>query len=87
LRAFSRQRSLADARTGESGATESGATESGATDPDEYRLLRADWLRLEEPDACLAQWDFEALKQHGDFRDNGSGCGATRCINGMRRAW
>lgn len=33
-------------------------------------MLRPDWLRLEEPDACLAQWDFEGLKQYGDCWNN-----------------
>jgi hypothetical protein len=58
---FFQQRALAEARSGE----------SGAIDPDEQRLLRPDWLQLEEPDDCLAQWDFETLKRHGDFWDNG----------------
>lgn len=41
--------------------------EAGALDPEEYRLLRPDWLEMEEPDTCLATWDFEGLKRHGDF--------------------
>jgi hypothetical protein len=57
---FFRQYSLAEARSGE----------TGTIDPDEHLLLRADWLQLEEPDDCLAQWGFEALKRHGDFWQN-----------------
>lgn len=58
---FFRQRNLAEARSGE----------TGVIDPDEHSLLRPDWLQLDEPDECLAQWDFEGLKQYGDFWDNG----------------
>jgi len=57
---FFRQRSIADARTGE----------SGQLDVEEHRLLRPDWLELEEPDLCLETWDFEGLKRHGDFWQN-----------------
>lgn len=41
--------------------------EVGLLDLDEHRLLRPDWLALEEPDTCLATWDFEGLKRPGDF--------------------
>jgi hypothetical protein len=57
---FFQERSLTEARSGE----------SGALNPDEHRLLRPDWLQLEEPDDCLAQWDFEALKRYGDCWNN-----------------
>lgn len=57
---FFRQHHLAHGRTGE----------QGPLDPDEYRLLHPDWLELEEPDGCLATWDFDGLKRHGDFWQN-----------------
>ena len=40
--------------------------EKGILDYEEYRLLPSDWLKLEEPDHCLAQWNFEGLKAWGD---------------------
>ena len=45
--------------------------ESGALDPEEYRLLASDWLRLEEPETCLETWHFEAIKRFGDFWEDG----------------
>lgn len=57
---FFRQRRIDHARTGE----------TGELDLDEHRLLRPDWLELEEPDDCLAAWDFDGLKRHGDFWEN-----------------
>jgi hypothetical protein len=41
--------------------------EAGSYDIDEYRLLESDWLRLEEPDICLEQWNFEYLCEFGDY--------------------
>jgi hypothetical protein len=58
---FFLQRRIDNPRTGE----------RGELDPEEHRLLRPDWVELEEPDLCLAQWDFEGLKRHGDFWDDG----------------
>lgn len=57
---FFRQQHLVHARTGE----------TGMLDLDEYRLLKPDWLELEEPDTCLETWDFEEMKRHGDFWQN-----------------
>lgn len=57
---FFRQRRLDHART----------PETGELDPDEHRLLDPDWLEMEEPEACLETWDFEALKGYGDFWQN-----------------
>jgi hypothetical protein len=57
---FFQQLSLTEVRSGE----------SGTLDLDEHRLLHLEWLRLEEPDRCLSQWDFEALKRFGDFWNN-----------------
>lgn len=45
--------------------------ETGTLDAEEYRLLKADRLELEPPGGCLEQWQFEALKEHGDFWRNG----------------
>ena len=44
--------------------------ETGELDLDEHRLLQPDWRELEEPDDCLATWDFDGLKRHGDFWEN-----------------
>ena len=41
--------------------------EAGTADPDEHLLLGSDSIDLEDPDVCLAEWDFEGLKRHGDF--------------------
>lgn len=57
---FFLQRRIEQSRTGE----------TGTLDLDEHRLLRPDWLELEEPDACLEIWNFEELKRHGDFWQN-----------------
>ena len=54
---FFRQQAIDNPRSGE----------TGRLDPDEHRLLAPDWLRLEAPDQCLQQWDFEAIKRYGDF--------------------
>jgi hypothetical protein len=40
--------------------------ELGELDLDEQRLLPSDWLQLEEPDACLSDYDFDQLRSHGD---------------------
>lgn len=45
--------------------------EVGMVDPDEYQLLSSDKIELEEPDTCLAQWNFEDFKRYGDFWSNG----------------
>lgn len=45
--------------------------EDGPANTEEYRLLESDWLRLEEPESCLALWDFDGLKMHGDFWNTG----------------
>jgi hypothetical protein len=45
--------------------------ELGELDLDEQRLLPSDWLQLEEPDACLSDYDFDQLRSHGDsWQDN-----------------
>lgn len=41
-------------------------TEHGRVDPEEYKLLKSDWIVLEEPDSGAVQTRFEALKQYGD---------------------
>lgn len=53
---FFRQRHVRNLRSGE----------NGAADPEEHHLLGCDWLRLEEPDACLSTWSFDTLKRSGD---------------------
>lgn len=40
--------------------------EKGALRQDEHELLPLDWLQLEEPEICLEQHGFEALKAFGD---------------------
>jgi hypothetical protein len=40
--------------------------EQGQNKLDEHRLLPSDWIQLEEPDACLSHYDFDALKSWGD---------------------
>ena len=40
--------------------------EFGSLDGEEYKLLGADQLVLEEPDACLDHWNFGALQSFGD---------------------
>ena len=45
--------------------------EAADLDPEEHRLLPNDWLELEPPETCLERWDFEGLKAHGDFWDDG----------------
>lgn len=40
--------------------------ENGFLDADEYRLLKSDWLALEDPGLCLDAWGFETLKSYGD---------------------
>lgn len=40
--------------------------EKGQLDHEEHRLLPIDWLKLEDPDLCLSQWNFEGLKAQGD---------------------
>ena len=45
--------------------------ESAVLDRDEHRLLGANSLELEKPDACLMQHDFEKLKEFGDTRRDG----------------
>jgi hypothetical protein len=37
----------------------------------EYTVLDADWLQLEQPNACLQVHDFEALKAQGDTWEDG----------------
>jgi hypothetical protein len=45
--------------------------EFGPLDDQEHKLLSADRLVLEKPDACLKTWDFERLKSFGDaWSDN-----------------
>ena len=44
--------------------------EKGQLDPEEYGLLPIDWLKLEEPNHCLEQWNFEGLKAWGDSWDD-----------------
>lgn len=44
--------------------------EQGRLDPDEHRLLKPDWLELEEPGLCLEAGGFEALKAFGDSWDD-----------------
>jgi hypothetical protein len=45
--------------------------ESGKFDAEEYKLLKPDWVNLEEPNVCLAAHGFEALKAYGDRWDDG----------------
>lgn len=40
--------------------------EKGQLDHEQHRLLPIDWLKLEDPDRCLGQWNFEGLKAWGD---------------------
>lgn len=44
--------------------------ETGELDPEEYRLLKADWLERVPPGPPLEKWDFETLKTYGDFWNN-----------------
>lgn len=45
--------------------------ESGKSDVEEYRLLNADWLVIEEPDNCLEKHNFNQLCAYGDtWNDN-----------------
>jgi len=44
--------------------------ENGTLDPEEYKLLRPDWISLEPPHRCLAQWNFEQIARHGDAWDD-----------------
>jgi hypothetical protein len=40
--------------------------ESGVPVANEHKLLSSDWLKIEEPDACLRRWNFAKLKSYGD---------------------
>ena len=42
------------------------SSEKGALRQDEHELLPLDWLQLEEPEICLEQHGFAALKAFGD---------------------
>jgi hypothetical protein len=45
--------------------------EFGALDPDEYQILMADELELEEPNECLARMRYDELLKHPDpWRDD-----------------
>jgi len=57
---FFLQKEIDNARSGE----------KGRLDPEEYGLLPIDWLKLEEPNHCLEQWNFEGLKAWGDSWDD-----------------
>ncbi|AJE47160.1 hypothetical protein [Celeribacter indicus] len=58
---FFDQASISNSRSGE----------QGELDREEYRLLKADRLRLEAPDMCLEEWGFEGLKDFGDSWNDG----------------
>ena len=58
---FFDQTSISNTRSGE----------QGVLDREEYRLLKADQLRLEAPDMCLEEWGFEGLKDFGDSWNDG----------------
>ena len=47
------------------------SSEATHLDPDEYRMLGADHIMLEEPGRCLDQWNFPRIAAHGDtWRDD-----------------
>ena len=45
--------------------------ENVALNLDDYKLLNADVVELEQPDLCLESYDFESLKRFGDARRDG----------------
>jgi len=45
--------------------------ESAGVPQGQHELLSSDWLRLEEPGACLEARGFEAIAAHGDFWNDG----------------
>ncbi len=53
---FFRQQEIDNPRSGEKGMLRS----------NEHKLLAPDWLELEMPENCLAERDFEGLKEFGD---------------------
>ena len=40
--------------------------ETSVADPEEYKLLNADWVQFSQPNSILNDTDFDAIKQFGD---------------------
>jgi hypothetical protein len=69
--------------------------EDDPLDPEEYRLLECDEVRLEEPGHCLAEARYEWILSHGDaFHDGGKSLAnlihqlhSLQMVGGMISAW